>query len=63
MVSTSCTRSYIATNKNTKVRSFKSSENIQKKEGGPDCTVLNDKFFSVNKNKSLDPFRAKEKRS
>ena len=28
-------------NKNIKVSSFKSSENIQKKQGGPDCTVLN----------------------
>ena len=30
-------------NKNTKVRSFKSSQNIQKKECGSDCTV------SINK--------------
>ena len=30
-------------NKIIKVSSFKSSENIQKKEGGPDCTVSNDK--------------------
>ena len=28
-------------NKNIKVRSFKSSENIKKKEGGPDSPVLN----------------------
>ena len=35
------------TNTNTKVRSFKSSESIQKKEGGgPDCTVSNNKFRS-----------------
>ena len=37
----------MATSENTKVSSFKTSENIQKKEGGPDCTVSNNKFSSV----------------
>ena len=40
----------VTTNKNIKVGSFnmfKSSENIQMKEGGPDCTVLNDDLSSV----------------
>ena len=35
----------VTTNKNTKVRSFKSREN--KKEGSPDCTFENNKFFLV----------------
>ena len=38
------------TNKNTKVRSVKSSQNIQKKECGSDCTVSNNKFSSVTLN-------------
>ena len=29
---------------------FKSSENIQKREGGPDCTVSNNKYSSVTLN-------------
>ena len=39
-------------NKNTNVRSFKSSQNIQKnlKECGSDCTVSNNKFSSVTLN-------------
>ena len=32
------------------MRSFKSSENIQKKEGGPDSTVSNNQFSSVTLN-------------
>ena len=35
-----------------KVSPFKSSENTQKKEGGSDCTVSNDKFSSLTQNKS-----------
>ena len=34
-------------NKKLKLRSFKSSENIQKKDGGPDRSVSNNKFSSV----------------
>ena len=34
-------------NKNTKVRSFKSSENIQKEEGEQDCTVSNNRLSSI----------------
>ena len=37
-------------NKNIKLSSFKSSENIQKKEGGPDSTVSNNQFSSVTLN-------------
>ena len=37
-------------NKNTKVRSFKSSQNIQKKESGSACTVSNKKFSSMTLN-------------
>ena len=37
-------------NKNIKVSSFKSSENIQKRKGGPDKSVSNDKFSSVTLN-------------
>ena len=40
----------MTTNKNIKVSFFKSSENIQKKECGPDCTVSNNKFTSVTLN-------------
>ena len=36
--------------KNIKLSSFKSSENIQKKEGGPDSTVANNQFSSVTLN-------------
>ena len=34
------------TNKNIKMSSFKSSENIQKKEGGSDRSVSNNQSFS-----------------
>ena len=37
-------------NKNIKLSSFKSSENIQKKEGWPDSTVSNNQFSSVTLN-------------
>ena len=37
----------VGINKNIKESSFKRSENIQKKEVGPDCTVSNNKFSSV----------------
>ena len=37
-------------NKNIKVSSFTSSENIQNIEGGPDCTVSNNKLSSVTLN-------------
>ena len=33
-----------------KMSSFKSSENIQKKVGGPDRSISNNKFFSVTLN-------------
>ena len=39
-----------STNKNIKMSSFKSIENIQKKEGGPDSTVSNNQFSSVTLN-------------
>ena len=35
------------TNKNIKMRSFKSSENIQKKENGPDRSVSDNQSSSV----------------
>ena len=38
------------TNKNVKMSSFKSSENIQKKEGGPDRSVSNNQSSSVTLN-------------
>ena len=34
-------------NKNIKMSSFKSSENIQKKQGGPDRSVLDNQSSSV----------------
>ena len=37
----------LAMDKNTKLCSFKSIENIQMKEAGPDSTVSNDKISSV----------------
>ena len=37
-------------NKNIKLSSFKSSENIQKKEGGLDSIVSNNQFSSVTLN-------------
>ena len=41
------TSAAVTTNNNMKVSSFKSSENIQKKEDRPDCTVSNNTFSSV----------------
>ena len=41
---------WISPNKNIKVISFNSFENIQKKEDGPDCTVSNNEFSSVTLN-------------
>ena len=38
----------VTTNKNIKMSSFKSSENIQKKEGGPDCFYQNDITNNIN---------------
>ena len=40
----------VTTNKNIKISSFKSSENIQKKEGGPDRSVSDNKSSSVTLN-------------
>ena len=40
----------VATNKNIKMSSFKSSENIQKKEGGPDRSVSDNQSSSVTHN-------------
>ena len=37
-------------NKNIKMGSFKSSENIQKKEGGPDRSVSDNQSYSVTLN-------------
>ena len=37
-------------NKNIKISSFKSSENIQKKEGGPDRSVSDNQSSSVTLN-------------
>ena len=37
----------VTKNKNTKMSSFKSSENIQKKEGGPDRSVSDNQSSSV----------------
>ena len=34
-----------------KVRSFKSNENIQKKVGGPDCTISNNKFSKISRSR------------
>ena len=42
--------SFIRINKTIKVSSFDSSENIIKKEGGPDSTVSNSQFSSVTLN-------------
>ena len=39
--------SVFAANENIKVSSFKSSKKNQKKEGGPDRSVSNDKLSSV----------------
>ena len=40
----------LTTNENIKVSSFKSSENIQKKEGVPNSTVSNNQFSLVTIN-------------
>ena len=40
----------VTTNKNIKMSSFKSSENIQKKEGGPDRSVSDNQSPSVTLN-------------
>ena len=40
----------IALNKNIRMSSFKSSENIQKKEGGPDRSVSDNQSSSVTLN-------------
>ena len=41
---------YLTSIKNIKVSSFKSSENIQKKEGGPDRSVSDNQSSSVTLN-------------
>ena len=40
----------VTINKNVKTSSFKSSENIQKKEGGPDSSVSDNQSSSVTLN-------------
>ena len=40
----------VTTNKSLKLRSFKSSDNIQKKEGRPDIAVSKNDFSSVTLN-------------
>ena len=40
----------MTTNTNIKMSSFKSSENIRKKEGGPDRSVSDNQFSSVTLN-------------
>ena len=40
----------VTSNKNIKMSSFKSSENIQKKEGGPDISVSDNQSSSVTLN-------------
>ena len=42
----------VTTNKTIKMSSFKSSENIQKKEGGPDRSVSDNQSSSVTLNES-----------
>ena len=46
----STTPAAVTSNKIINMSYFKSSENIQKKEGGPDCSVLNNTFSSVTLN-------------
>ena len=46
----STTPAAVTTNKNIKMSSFKNSENIQKKEGGPDRSVSDNQSFSVTLN-------------
>ena len=41
----------VTANKNIKMSSFKSSENIQKKQGGPDRSVSDNQSSSVTLNK------------
>ena len=43
-------------NKNIKMSSFKSRENIQKKEGGPDRSV-SDNYSAVTLNELLSPYQ------
>ena len=38
----------VTTNKNLKMSSFKNSENIQKKEGGPDRSISDNQSSSVS---------------
>ena len=38
----------VIVNQNENLRSLKSKETIHKNEDGPDCTVSNNKFSSVN---------------
>ena len=70
-----CKESYIVCVKyTTSTDSFKSNENIQRKEGGPDKSVSNNKFQSVAlnelvmkargnnctfRNKAVDPYTSK----
>ena len=44
------TQAAVTTNKNIKMSSFKSSENIKKKEGGPDRSVSDNQSSSVTLN-------------
>ena len=41
-------------NKDIKLRSFKSRENIQKKVGGPDSSVSNNQFSVLNSETSTE---------
>ena len=43
----------VTTNKNTKMRSFKSSENIQKKEGGPEFSSLTLHDFAMKAKENI----------
>ena len=45
-----CNKKQEGANKNIKMSSFKSSENIQKKEGGPDRSVSDNQSSSVTLN-------------
>ena len=49
-ISMSAGKQKTAANKNIKMSSFKSSENIQKKEGGPDRSVSDNQSSSVTLN-------------
>ena len=48
----------VTTNKNIKMSSFKSSEYIQKKEGGPDIFVSDNQSSSVTLNELAKVFMA-----